>query len=637
MMTEKVREVERIKKENGSDFILRLPNGKQGEEYKAILLFEKVFWNFKSFDEHIVLSKTKNFILQEISGKELGITCQLADDKKSLIISGVVSKELNGNFELELVLDGDKPKPMSYKGTIFVNPDPRLLWKNIPTDPDIEFYKEDEDFASISADGTVVPKKTVPPRVKIKKVIEEKLSQESSNDSSSNVSDKSNVTESIVDNNVVEFGIEDSSKNNLNSDDSEKVSIVKSEDKNSAQQDFTETKDFDIKNIEKDSVTHESKKSKDEQENENNSTSQQLISDNSEKKSKDTVDDSSNISILEKLKNIICNDKCNDNKVSDNSNLELQSSEDQVPYEKVITKELGSENQIKKFERLNIIAGSKRGRSHAHAGTPRDDDFAIDYIEESGWHIAVAADGAGSAKYSREGSRIACEVVTKLCKEKLQNNDEIDTLFGETKNLKSKSEEEKKKLKDSLRNKFYKILPQAAFEAKKHLEKLSSDIDGSSLKDFSTTLLICLCKKYDDSWHFITFSIGDGAIALYGNDKVCNLSDGDSGEFAGQTRFITMNSVYKSEELLERIKLVSVSVSKFDALFMMTDGISDPKFETDSNLTNDSKWKEFYKEFEESLGIKKLTPNESSQEILKWLDFWSPGNHDDRTIVVMYK
>lgn len=635
MMTEKVREVERIKKENGSDFVLRLPNGKQGEEYKAILLFEKVFLNFKSFDEHIVLSKTKNFILQEISGKELGITCQLADDKKSLIISGVVSKELNGNFELELVLDGDKPKPMSYKGTIFVNPDPRLLWKNIPTDPDIEFYKEDEDFASISADGTVVPKKTVPPRVKIKKVIEEKLSQESSNDSSSNVSDKSNVTESIVDNNIVEFGIEDSSKNNLNSDDSEKVSIVKSEDKNSAQQDSTETKDFDIKNIEKDSVQHESTKNKDEQENENNSTSQQVISDDSDKKSKYTVDDSSNISILEKLKYIFCNGKCNDNIVSDNGNLELQSSEDQVPYEKVITKELGSENQIKKFERLNIIAGSKRGRSHAHAGTPRDDDFAIDYIEESGWHIAVAADGAGSAKYSREGSRIACEVVTKLCKEKLQNNDEIDTLFGEKKNLKSKSKEEIKKLIYSLKNKFYEILPQAAFEAKKHLEKLSSDTEGSSLKDFSTTLLICLCKKYDDSWHFITFSIGDGAIALYDNDKVFNLSDGDSGEFAGQTRFITMNSVYKSEELRERIKLASVR--NFDALFMMTDGISDPKFETDLNLTKVSKWKEFYKEFEESVGIKKLTPNESSQEILKWLDFWSPGNHDDRTIVVMYK
>ena len=113
------------------------------------------------------------------------------------------------------------------------------------------------------------------------------------------------------------------------------------------------------------------------------------------------------------------------------------------------------------------------------------------------------------------------------------------------------------------------------------------------------------------------------------------MSDGDSGEFAGQTRFITMNSVYKSEELFERIKLAWER--NFDALFMMTDGISDPKFETDSNLTKDSKWKEFYKEFEESVGIKKLTPNESSQEILKWLDFWSPGNHDDRTIVVMYK
>ena len=589
MMTEIVREVERIKKEDGTGFILRFPNGKQGEEYKAVLIFEKVF--FKSYEEHELLSKTKKIIVKEVSGKELGITCELTSDKKSLIISGVVSKEINGNLALKLVLDEDKD--ISCDGCIFVNPDPRLLWKNIPTDPQIVFYKEDEDFASISADGTVVSKKIVPPRVKIKKVVEEKLSPKNCNDSSYNVSDMLNVTRGTVENKVIESTVKESLNNNLITDES--------------------IKDFDKKNVCKDSVQHESTKNIVEQENENNSISQQPSSGNSDKKSF--------IALLchllhEMIKHFSHKDNRNENKGSDNINL-------------------GTENQIKKFERLNIIAGSKRGRSHAHEGTPRDDDFAIDYIEESGWHIAVVADGAGSAKYSREGSRIACDVVIKTCREKLQNNDEIDTLFGEEKNLKSKSTEENKKLKESLRKKIYGILPHAAFEAKKHLEKLSSDTDGSSLKDFSTTLLICLCKKYDDLWRFVTFSIGDGAIALYGSDKVNNLSDGDSGEFAGQTRFITMNSVYKPEELLERIKLVSVS--DFEALFMMTDGISDPKFETDSNLTKDSKWKEFYKEFEESVGIKNLTPNESSQEILKWLDFWSPGNHDDRTIVVMYK
>lgn len=640
MMTEKVREVERIKKENGSDFILRLPNGKQGEEYKAILLFEKVFWNFKSFDEHIVLSKTKNFILQEISGKELGITCQLADDKKSLIISGVVSKELNGNFELELVLDGDKPKPMSYKGTIFVNPDPRLLWKNIPTDPDIEFYKEDEDFASISADGTVVPKKTVSPRVKIKKVIEENLSQESSNDSSSNVSDKSNVTETIVDNKVIESKVEESCNNNLITDATSvenKVNEIKVEEssKNSLITDDS-IKDLDKNSVGTDSVQHDSTNNKDKQENENISISQQFTSDNSDNKSKDIVDESLGNSVIEIFKYLFHLDKCNDNKCGDTSNLSLKNSDDQISNENEMTNDLGKENQIKKFERLNIIAGSKRGRSHAHEGTPRDDDFAIDYIEESGWHIAVVADGAGSAKYSREGSRIACDVVIKTCRDKLQNNNEIDALFEDVKNLNSKSKEDIEKLRWNLKIKFYPILPQAALEAKNYLGKLSLDTEGGSLKDFSTTLLICLCKKYDDLWNFVTFSIGDGAIALYDNENVINLSVGDSGEFAGQTRFITMNSVYEQqEELFKRINLVSVK--DFDALFLMTDGISDPKFETDANLGQLLKWREFYKDFEENVGIKRTTPKDASKEILNWLDFWSPGNHDDRTIVVMYK
>ena len=301
-----------------------------------------------------------------------------------------------------------------------------------------------------------------------------------------------------------------------------------------------------------------------------------------------------------------------------------------------MTNDLGKENQIKKFERLNIIVGSKRGRSHAHEGTPRDDDFAIDYIEESGWHIAVVADGAGSAKYSREGSRIACDVVIKTCRDKLQNNNEIDALFEDVKNLNSKSKEDIEKLRWNLKRKFYPILPQAALEAKNYLGKLSLDTEGGSLKDFSTTLLICLCKKYDDLWNFVTFSIGDGAIALYDNENVINLSVGDSGEFAGQTRFITMNSVYEQqEELFKRINLVSVK--DFDALFLMTDGISDPKFETDANLGQLLKWREFYKDFEENVGIKRITPKDASKEILNWLDFWSPGNHDDRTIVVMYK
>lgn len=46
-----------------------------------------------------------------------------------------------------------------------------------------------------------------------------------------------------------------------------------------------------------------------------------------------------------------------------------------------------------------------------NVGSFRDDDFAIHLIEDSPWSVITVADGAGSAKYSREGSRIAVEIV----------------------------------------------------------------------------------------------------------------------------------------------------------------------------------------------------------------------------------
>ena len=61
----------------------------------------------------------------------------------------------------------------------------------------------------------------------------------------------------------------------------------------------------------------------------------------------------------------------------------------------------------------DIVAASKRGRSHAQESKPRDDHFKIKHIS-NGWYIMAVADGAGSAKLSREGSRIACEESVKL-------------------------------------------------------------------------------------------------------------------------------------------------------------------------------------------------------------------------------
>lgn len=73
----------------------------------------------------------------------------------------------------------------------------------------------------------------------------------------------------------------------------------------------------------------------------------------------------------------------------------------------------------------DIVAASKRGRSHAQEGKPRDDHFKMSHMD-NGWYIMAVADGAGSAKYSREGSRIACEEVTNYCMAQLANSKDLN-------------------------------------------------------------------------------------------------------------------------------------------------------------------------------------------------------------------
>ena len=67
----------------------------------------------------------------------------------------------------------------------------------------------------------------------------------------------------------------------------------------------------------------------------------------------------------------------------------------------------------------------------------------------------------------------------------------------------------------------------------------------------------------------------------------------------------------------------------------MTDGVTDPKFETDANLFKIEKWDDLWIDLSKEVDFK--DDNESSaDQLLKWLDFWSPGNHDDRTIAILF-
>lgn len=270
-----------------------------------------------------------------------------------------------------------------------------------------------------------------------------------------------------------------------------------------------------------------------------------------------------------------------------------------------------------------LVAASKRGRSHAHEGKFRDDDFRVISSATSGWVIVAVADGAGSAAKSRLGSKIAVTKAVDVLLEKLEGPDGIrleESVAGWKRGEVSRESVVSAGL--------YPVLGIAAFEACKALEAEAGNL-GVLAKELSTTLLVTAYKPTDFGHVFATYWVGDGGAGVYLKDgSVRLLGKADSGEFAGQTRFLD-NRVMTTEEIAARLNFTVVD--DFKALIVMTDGITDPYFTTDNNLESGDYWGKLWAEIEPALESE--TPD---ADLLAWLDFWSAGNHDDRTIAVLW-
>ncbi len=285
---------------------------------------------------------------------------------------------------------------------------------------------------------------------------------------------------------------------------------------------------------------------------------------------------------------------------------------------------------VKEFEGVpqkDIVAASKRGRSHAQDAKPRDDDFRVSFNHQNGWYVLAVADGAGSAKYSREGSRIACTVAEEYCKTYLAEQgdslEEAVTIYAADRSTEALQ---------PVVGKVHEALFKAATEAYRAIVRRKEESEGAVLKDFSTTLLLAICRRFSFGWFVASFGVGDGAIAIYDKDSdtVRLLNEPDGGEYAGQTRFLTMESIFR-----DRTRIRMSIVPDFTALMLMTDGVSDPFFETDANLSRKEKWDALWASITAEVDLQDDNP-EAAPQLLRWLDFWSPGNHDDRTLAILY-
>jgi hypothetical protein len=302
-----------------------------------------------------------------------------------------------------------------------------------------------------------------------------------------------------------------------------------------------------------------------------------------------------------------------------------------------------------------VVISSKRGRSHQNVGSFRDDHFAIKFFERTGWTAVVVSDGAGSSPFSRKGSQVACDGIIEYLEQTKSYRDilQFDNLIRDH----DKTSDKVKKddiLTDatSLSKKFlYKAVIHSFNRIKEIAEETKSlypeDFTNNKLKSdieyFHSTLIFTVFKKFDSGYIILTFSVGDCPISVV--DETNNYSKLlnylDVGQFGGGTRFLTQTEIFHSAErpIADRFNLYYEK--NFSHLFLMSDGIYDPKFEVEANLEKTDIWLNFIKDLkgenEDNCSID-FTKEDSEIEcnLNQWMDFWNKGNHDDRTLAIIF-
>ena len=280
------------------------------------------------------------------------------------------------------------------------------------------------------------------------------------------------------------------------------------------------------------------------------------------------------------------------------------------------------------FSDKKIVIASQRGRSHAHEGKFRDDDFAVNELPNS-WNIISVSDGAGSAQLARYGSELATQSINDYFKN-IEVLTELDIHLNEIFNLENDHSEAKQNI--------IKILYEGVSDTFKTLKEKADEYEVT-LKDLHSTLIFALVKKFDFGYIILSFGVGDCPINLINEDfsDVKLLNTMDVGEFGGGTRFVTMNEIF-DDTISSRFKITHTK--DFSKLVLMTDGIYDPKFITENKLEDIESWKTFFEDLdgqnEDEVKVDFQNDENIDEQLLSWMNFWSKGNHDDRTLAVIY-
>ena len=274
----------------------------------------------------------------------------------------------------------------------------------------------------------------------------------------------------------------------------------------------------------------------------------------------------------------------------------------------------------------DMVAASKRGYKQIGKGKIREDGFYMRYDLETRWYALAVADGSGKSEFSCKGSEIACNSAVESC---------LERLTAQSKKLKrltvryswSKSNH----TKNEIIKKLHDIIAESVTDACKDIIAQAAKHHHQA-ENYATTLLMCICKKFDFGWLIGSFGVGDGAVCIYQKENwVTNLLAG--GESPSEKCYLTTQGIVQPAGFEQRIRFAIVN--DFTALFLMTNGVSDPKFGDEDNLLCFEFWNQFWDDICSQVNFSGKI-NDVGEKLIKWLDFWVPGKSDDRTIAMLF-
>ena len=169
-----------------------------------------------------------------------------------------------------------------------------------------------------------------------------------------------------------------------------------------------------------------------------------------------------------------------------------------------------------------VARASVQGTSHSRTGQPCQDSSSVGEDAPQGIFVAAVADGAGSAEFSADGSRIAAHAATQMAARLMRLH--VQPFYEGV-------------LKE--------ILHEAVRHARKELEAEACRRE-KDLRSFATTLIVAICAPEITG----AAQIGDGAMVTAAKGMQHDDEEGDyalfsapqRGEYANTTNFITSDN-----------------------------------------------------------------------------------------------